>query len=667
MSLIVLNSKGDDPEMFSNYVTEQIKFPRNAQVCLVGSHINRKLLVDADVIIPAGANTLALQLGTAANPGVANVRNDADYTPHQPILYDFSNELKTFPLVLTSAASAEALLNRVMNDYTQTPISPLVGGWISEIANIGAAVAPTLAFKNQMKVPSAASALGSTTTNSIVEQPGQNTLGGINTTTGLDGTASIQGVGAFANWVKVRSGIGHGNFIDKTPLWNTDNGQAQSTFTPAAGGLGIEGGGYNWQFDVGLATENEEIEGLRGGIFGDRGFATQDGQEQSTYTDTNPLTGGTKFDIWWEITRFTLATGAMEIGFFQRPRSDDPQFNSINLYKWGSIRIPPTGESVRISMRPVKLTAVVGSPMAYGIEAYGAVVTSATNLIPGAILDATGGGAFPGICRITDPFAVQEAPSALDSQQIDLYRHLPIRQGISIQSQSGVVAVHMNAIHHGDVSIDMRTAEQTLHKPYTFAFNKSLNFNFSGLDSSFYEAQQRTTIGTSLGFSAITKQTTAALMRTDGVAADFPVGMVVPMNHTLVVSLPDLPVSGFFGNSSGSLAAGTLNINSGGNSAPIIGAIPFGELPIRQTSFSDPTVPIDGVEQLLSGRGKYWSASIENWIDLNNPTPFSLSSLTVKITDELGNKPLCLEPNTTIIIKIRGRKEQRQGGIPGVI
>ena len=116
MSLIILNSKGSDPELFSNYVTEQIKFPKEAQVCLVSSHINRKLLIDSEVVIDSGGNTLAFQLGTGANPNVALTRNQADYTPHQPILYDFANTTKSFPIVLPDGAAVGSLLNRVMND-----------------------------------------------------------------------------------------------------------------------------------------------------------------------------------------------------------------------------------------------------------------------------------------------------------------------------------------------------------------------------------------------------------------------------------------------------------------------------------------------------------------------------------------------------------------------
>ena len=74
MSLIVLSSKGDDPEDFSNYMTQGIKIPKDAEVCLVSSHINRKLLLPTEVQVAAGANTLGTCVPSLAV--VANSRRD---------------------------------------------------------------------------------------------------------------------------------------------------------------------------------------------------------------------------------------------------------------------------------------------------------------------------------------------------------------------------------------------------------------------------------------------------------------------------------------------------------------------------------------------------------------------------------------------------------------
>ena len=41
MSLIVLNSQGQDPAEFENHFGRGLKLPRNAEICLVGANINR--------------------------------------------------------------------------------------------------------------------------------------------------------------------------------------------------------------------------------------------------------------------------------------------------------------------------------------------------------------------------------------------------------------------------------------------------------------------------------------------------------------------------------------------------------------------------------------------------------------------------------------------------
>ena len=59
---------------------------------------------------------------------------------------------------------------------------------------------------------------------------------------------------------------------------------------------------------------------------------------------------------------------------------------------------------------------------------------------------------------------------------------------------------------------------------------------------------------------------------------------------------------------------------------------------------------------------------MENWICLNNPAPFSVSSLRCRLTDSLGNKPNMLDQTTTITIKIKKRGSNvdfRQGGMNG--
>ena len=101
-------------------------------------------------------------------------------------------------------------------------------------------------------------------------------------------------------------------------------------------------------------------------------------------------------------------------------------------------------------------------------------------------------------------------------------------------------------------------------------------------------------------------------------------------------------------------------MNSGGNSAAIVGIIPSGDRP-----YKEPDASIPGG----TNRGEFFACPMENWICLNNPTPFSITSCRCRITDALGNKPMVLDSNSTITIKIKKRGSDvdfRQGGMNGV-
>ena len=148
-------------------------------------------------------------------------------------------------------------------------------------------------------------------------------------------------------------------------------------------------------------------------------------------------------------------------------------------------------------------------------------------------------------------------------------------------------------------------------------------------------------------------------MQTTGIEADVRISSAVPTTHTLVVQLPDLSITGFYGNTSGSASAGTLNITGGGNSAPILGTIPFGK-PNRILNLNSLNYGY-----MDMNKGQFFAAPMENWIRLNNPKSLVLTSLRCRLTDELGNKPNILDPNTTITFKVRERADRKnvmQGG-----
>tara|TARA_R110000803_G_scaffold73109_4_gene136874 strand:- start:3144 stop:5192 length:2049 start_codon:yes stop_codon:yes gene_type:complete len=656
MSLIVLNSKGEDPEDFSNYMTENIEFPANAEVCLVGSHINRKLLITQEVQFSSQGNRLAFQYGRGNLLARTTV---ASYTPHAPYSYEFSDKNQIFPVKFTGIGEVEAAANAFLNDKENTPISTLVGGWECDV--------PTstgqFTLHNLMRIPDRIQSQGTTKADDIFVVPGSTSVNSGGNNSDLAPQAGdfsiISQYLPQTMWPEVdilSSNVS--TFIDTNPLFNTDVGKRLGTFTPLPSNENLDGGGWNWQFKtVGFATE-DNIASLRGGIMCSGGsiINPNKGDEMNgTNSVLNKLSNNTDFSVWWQVDRYNATTGVTTIDFYKRPvlppggKAYTTQMDGAIL--WGSVATAAsiTPASVRVGMRPINNPGALG----YVLEAYAGIVTTATNQFIGAVLPATLGG-LPGVMKVTDPLDFTEAPA----DKCSLYRHLPLYQGVTL-GQGGFGGCILNAVHHGDHDGLMGAAEQTASLDYTFGFGPQTPQGqiIEKFDAANYHEISRATIGYALGFtSSFDRQSATNMVPAPGagVAAPLPLGQTIPLAHSLVVSLPDLPISGFFGNSTGSASAGTLGINSGGTSAPIIGVIPFalGNAPMREAS------PIPGINR--DSRGTFYSAPMENWIKLKNPHSFKLSSLRCRLTDELGTKPSVLAGNTTVTIKI---KAPRSGDI----
>tara|TARA_R110000764_G_scaffold32638_1_gene73711 strand:+ start:6529 stop:8514 length:1986 start_codon:yes stop_codon:yes gene_type:complete len=652
MSLIVLNSKGEDAEDFSNYMTENIEFPANAEVCLVGAHINRKLLIPQEVQFSSQGNRLGFQYGKG---NLISRAVGASYTPHAPYDYEFHDKNGIFPVKFTSLGEVEAAANAYLNNKLNTPISTLVGGWECDVPASG-----QFTLHNLMRTPSRPQSEGSTRLANIYPVPGSQHWNGKVTTTApkQDAYTIVDSGLPGGGWIGCdQTGDNVSNFVDVDPLFNTDVGQRIGTFTPTAGGTGIEGGGYHWQFNgAGIGTL-ESVSALRGGIVASGGELINPLKGEplnGTNTVLNKLSAATDFSVWWQVSRYNFITGVATIDFYKRPvlpvgqKAYTTQMDGAIL--WGQVTTAAslTPASIRVGMRPVNEPGT-----GYVIEGYAGIVGDVTNTWIGTPLPATVGG-LPGLMKVTDPYDLTELPAT----KCSLYRHLPLHQGVQV-GMGGAGLVLMNAIHHGDHDGLMGAAEQTASLDYTFHFipQTPLGQITEKFDKENYQINARATIGYALGFHSTFLRQTAANMTPapgPGVAAELPLGQTIPLAHSLVVSLPDLPISGFFGNSTGTAAAGTLGINSGGTSAPIIGVIPFalGNAPTREAA------PIPGINR--DSRGTFYSSPLENWIKLKNPHSFKVSSLRVRLTDELGTKPGVCAGNTTITIKI---KAPRRGDI----
>ena len=170
MSLIVLSSKGDDPEDFSNYMTQGIKIPKNAEICLVSSHINRKLKTPEENSIAAGSNTFALSYGLGVN---AN-RDGEGYTPHPPMEISLSQSSNKFPIHIAKYTSIENYFNNFMNESNNIPVSTLTNGsWINDINQ------DKFTFRCRQRKPNAAASEGSSNANKFKVRAGINDQMGV--------------------------------------------------------------------------------------------------------------------------------------------------------------------------------------------------------------------------------------------------------------------------------------------------------------------------------------------------------------------------------------------------------------------------------------------------------------------------------------------------------
>lgn len=669
MSLIVLNSKGSDPEDFSNFMTEQIKFPKDAEVCLVSSNINRKMMVDLEASIAAGSNSIGIQLGSGTL-GVGSLRDPADYTPHAPFSVNIETKGKNFPIKAVGTGVG-TLINETLNSPERVQISNIARGWAS------AATAGTpFTLWNTPHIIDAAGSEG-THGDWTPIQGGLNVdgTGGILNTTVTGASATIPAGAGFANYTRCASNLlepFNGNFVDLKPLWNTHSGGRLTVFTPTTPNTNVVGGGYNWRF----RTDGPEIDktlSIRGGIFDNTSFSSQN--IFNTNTNLNEQNGGTAYTVWWELSDPSAAPG-LEINFYARKPGSKADLGTNNhrgpsalddgTVLWASAAVPPApGGLVAVGIRPV--IDATGAVPVYVLEAYTGVCDLANvyTTVPAA---ATANGTA-GKIKIADPAEPGSYTAGPPGRlNFDLYRHLPLRMGCNTAGGNDY-SVFCNAIHHDSTDVrNMAGADITTFSPYTFLLgdlhpNQQNQPAASGgsWDAACRQILRHSTLAPVLGYNTHYGKVLASAMlpAQAGLPAAQDLGLTRPEALNLVVTLPDLPITGYYGNSSGDGAAGTLNMNSGGNSAAIVGVIPAGNRPFKDS------------ESGISGgtdRGEFFACPMENWICLNNPAPFSISSLRCRITDSLGNKPNMLDSTSTIVVKIKKRGSNvdfRQGGMNG--
>lgn len=670
MSLIVLNSKGSDPEDFSNFMTEQIKFPKNAEVCLVSSNINRKMMVEQELQIGAGTNTFGLQIGHG-NLSQDGTRDLREYTAHAPYEISVETEGKNFPIGMVGSQAIQDEMDAACNGYDKHTVSNVATGW-ANVAQAGGNFTffntPQVVRDQFMGVPGSnwVSVQG---TNAV---QGYNATGGINSVIPISGSVETE-AGAYAEWKKLKGVQDNNNFVNLTPVWNTHTGARLGTFNLENTNRNVNRGSFNWRWRAqGNGAPTSPY--VMGGLFDATIWGEKGKDVTNKMPKINKLTGGNAYTVWWEQDRYNPADGSATINFYARkPGGNGLETKNLQdqpRVLWASINTGPTPSTLfhSVGIRPVLDTT--GAQPTYCLEAYYGKALYATNdyiqgaaVVPGPCSD----NGTPGFITIQDPMC-PASKAQFPGLEFDLYRHLPLYMGCNTLGTFPRVLV--NCIEHDDsTATEPMVANTGLndYSPFHFLLEdinpvtQALPFGQGGSwDSACRQILRKATIGPVLGFNtfAVFKAAAAMLPTAEGAAAEIAIGLVEPERLNLVVTLPDLPITGYYGNSSGDGASGTLNLNSGGNSGAIIGVIPSGD-----DAYKQPTLRIE------SDKGKFYACPMENWICLNNPTPFSVSSLRCRLTDALGNKPRILNPTTTIVIKIKKRGDDvdyRQGGMNGV-
>lgn len=336
MSIVVLNSQGQDPAEWENHFGRGLKLPRNAEICLCGVNLNKweketgaNIVQDvndafmvawgrADRYLPFGSylvsvkpgNYTASQLGSALSNAVAvgNYQHDGTNYLDVPIScmrlglimgYDVAS--KKMKIICN-----RQYVNSDTNDYDtadKVEAAPYKGVVGTDPDSGNLVVAPLDTEVN----------LGLTL--------------GVNAT-----VYPTFDVSEDTTYIEFNPKKDCKTAIITKALWNASNGAG--ILQPDQGALGgLPAGqilpeaelGYSWWFRSKGAERIEEVLGWRGGIFRnakqgmvghENGYdiPTQESNRQNLKLDF--ASGGLKYDMWWQIESFAQAGAAPTQGSY---------------------------------------------------------------------------------------------------------------------------------------------------------------------------------------------------------------------------------------------------------------------------------------------------------------------------------------------------------------
>ena len=669
MSLIVLNSRGQDPAEFENHGFN-LRLGKETQFCLCGVNLNRP-----------PQTPLQLAIGDSTNNGwiIANggrLQNDFQaHTPNyfriKPGVYNVDGMRDEMTYAMNGNYLPEHKDNyggMTISCWRKTSGTPLVGGLVWSAAGIPPA-ARTYTLNCSMtkivngmrtRLSSVFGAAGGAEFRTILPLTDAG-----NIPNGVPGVGDIVENATDPDYIDVRPSDRCKNFICVDPLWNTSNDGRAPINTPA-GAIPADGtaDGYTWGHEF-LATDRplDWVGKIRGGIVSSKwaGAITgvRDGENLGSVNEQGPQAmasrwgiAGTRFDLYWCIGPRTTPA-AFQIEFYSTDMRKDGNYknNPTQDTKWGELQIPQGAGFWEICMRP--LQALVGTT--YVIEAWARERAAPGGAQVGAVVLATGGGAL-------GQYEINTTDKAL-------YKHLPMFQGITYREQEPIVGVwSFRSIHHnarpnngfsattslepfssGAPALNNATDITTCFSPTSINFQSNpvgggppsanpLRYDVVG------QSNRRAAIAPCIGFQSGTLQTLAqATSSTTGLTApttsrDFESGEPVA-----IVQLTNIPLHGelgggstIWGGSNGGQVLGIANMENNGS---------YGAFNLGMNIYSEP--------------------SQTNWIDVGNMASDSLNQIRVKITDPTGRKIVGLFPDTTIWLKTRNKEhgDTRTGGV----
>ena len=678
MSLIVLNSQGQDPAEFENHFGRGLKLPKNAEICLCGVNLNKYEKEQGANIVQDINDTFVMNWGGF---------EVGKYTAFSPWKVQIPSGCYTATEL--ASAIATSMRGRWENGCDVQPSCLRYGALSAAIS------ASKLKFNCKRMYQFQVSP---DLTAPIIKDKW---FGGCGTFPTNSGTGKVEADivpwtaidESYVDWLPTPTCQ---TLLKLDPLWIGSNGSSPQQPTTAA--LAIYGGpgritpahelGYRWGFVLDDTSTFEYMKTLRGGIF--RGWR-QDGVNTSSglnhYSQSsnrkdlklNWQLGQPKFDVFWTIESFNPAgAGSFTAAVWYVPidNNNDNNYDENNRIKVGEGSLvrgaAGTPNYCEIIFRPVDGTggtdataasvAVAADKLRCCLDFRIVNAPMATIAAPtgGLVRYMTSGGAA-GYVAITGGF---ESASNPPPGKLDLYKSAPIHMGCvaGIGGFTDGVRIKMAGIEHNPPAADVQSMAningnaayanagitiagmENSFQELTYAFSpQTENLDVGKVDPHFVSSSKRcANIASAIGF----KENVMFLLKSAdtgagaGLDSEFEVDSWSDKETLCVVQLPDVPIDGELGGGSGNYG--------GSNSANILGVV--GLIAVNNEVANN----------------VYREVNMENWIKLKNYGHHAINQLKVKLTDTTGRKLKCLQPESTIWIKIRScgdDPDNKTGGV----